>query len=803
MSAEEQNDHGYGLDFGRSAAGGADGPSTAPSTGPADGTAGSAGVGGAADGPAPGPADGPAPGPACGPPGMPLSGSGGTGGQGGAGGRTGSGIPAGGSAVGGPAIPGQVPDQGGIRGGRESLAGPVSARVPGQAPAGRGGVIPEAFVAGHPATRPARATVPAPADPVDGERPPSDAELTALVRAGDEAAYEEIYRRHAESVRRYARTCCRDSFTAEDLAGEVFARTLQALKAGKGPEFAVRAYLLTAVRNVAAAWSRSERREQLVDDFTSFAHGSAAVLDPDLADPGADAWAMALADQRMVMRAFVELPEEDRLVLWHTEVEREAPKTVAVLIGKTANATAVQAHRARDRLAAAFLQAHVSGSQEQGCAAYANRLGAYARGSLRKRAAGEVGSHLRECDRCTAAYLELADINTGLRALLPGGVLVWAGLGGFSAAAAAVGAGAAVGGVAAGTAAVTAGGGAGGGVAGGSAAGGAAAGGGAGAGGAGMGVVAGEGLGIAAKAGLAAAAAVAAAGVAAYALAGPPATTPMPAAAPVVSAPAVPSSPPAAAPAAAAPTPTPMPPPSATPEPKPAPPAVTATPSRAVPARPAPSPARTRAPQPGPTSTPAPVVAPPTPTAAVPTPPAPSVPPPPTPEVPKPSASPPVVTPTPTVPPAPTPTDFWVDNLPFSPPGPGRVPATGPSIRRGGDWLWQRGSLRVGGRHYRHGVTMRAPSATTIDLNRSCTSFDAVAGLDDLALQLGDLVFSVQGGDGRTLWTSPELHSGDAPVPVHVPLAGQRSIRLVVTPVSGAWPIVNAADWADARLRCV
>ncbi|MFD9068058.1 sigma-70 family RNA polymerase sigma factor, partial [Kitasatospora purpeofusca] len=403
MSAEEQNDYGYGLDFGRSAGGG-------PDRGP--------------DGPAAGPG---APG---GGPGTPP----------------------------GPVPTGQVPDQAGMPG-RETLSASAAAlpqgRVPGQAGAGRGGVIPEAFVGPG---APVRPTVPAPADPVDGERPPSDAELTALVRAGDDTAYEEIYRRHVDSVRRYARTCCRDSFTAEDLAGEVFARTLQALRAGKGPEFAVRAYLLTAVRNVAAAWTRSERREQLVDDFSVFAQSSAAVVDLDLADPGADAWAMALADQRMVMQAYAELPEDDRVVLWHTEVERESPKTVAVMLGKTANATAVQAHRARDRLAAGFLQAHVSGSQDRDCEAYANRLGAYARGSLRKRASAEVGRHLKECDRCTAACLELSEINHGLRALLPGGVLVWIGAGGFGAAAAAVGGVAAVGGAAAGTAAATAGG---------------------------------------------------------------------------------------------------------------------------------------------------------------------------------------------------------------------------------------------------------------------------------------------------------------------------------------------------------
>ncbi|MFB6888123.1 sigma-70 family RNA polymerase sigma factor [Kitasatospora sp. NPDC056327] len=782
MSAEEQNDHGYGLDFGRSAGGGPD----RSADGPAGGTG------------APGHL----------PPGHLPPGH----------------LPA-----------GQVPDQAGMPS-RETLSASAAAlppgRVPGQAPAGRGGVAPEAFVG---AGAPVRPTVPAPADPVDGERPPSDAELTALVRAGDDTAYEEIYRRHVDSVRRYARTCCRDSFTAEDLAGEVFARTLQALRAGKGPEFAVRAYLLTAVRNVAAAWTRSERREQLVDDFSVFAQTSAAVVDLDLADPGADAWAMALADQRMVMQAYAELPEDDRMVLWHTEVERESPKTVAVMLGKTANATAVQAHRARDRLAAGFLQAHVSGSQERDCEAYANRLGAYARGSLRKRASAEVGRHLKECDRCTAACLELAEINHGLRALLPGGVLVWVGVGGFGAAAAAVGGAAVVGGAAAGTAAVAAGGAATGGAAAGGAAagasgaagsaGGAAGGAGAagagasgGAGGAGAGA-AGEGLGTAAKAGIAAAIAVAAAAVAAYALTGSPEAKP-PAAAPPVSAPAAPA-PPAAAPAPPA-LPAPEPEPdSAEPEPveesaPPAPPAPAgpgATPK--APPSPAPSTSRATTAAPSPTPRPTRSTAPATPPPTVPVVPLPSLPPLPTlptPELPKlPTPEPPVI-PTPTIAPSvppviptpPVPTDFWADDLPVVKPGNNRVPPPQPSIRqKGSDWFWQRNTVSVDGTEYRHGITVHAPATTLIDLNRTCTSFDAVAGVDDLTVSIGGVVFSVQGGDGRTLWSSRALRAGDPAVPVHVPLDGQKSIRLVVTPVNGIWSALSVADWAEARFRCV
>ncbi|MEV4615149.1 sigma-70 family RNA polymerase sigma factor [Kitasatospora sp. NPDC049258] len=657
-------------------------------------------------------------------------------------------------------FPGQVPDQAGAPA-RESLAG----RVPGQAAAGQGGVTPEAFVA---PVAPGRPVVPAPADPVDGERPPSDAELTARVRAGDDLAYEEIYRRHADSVRRYARTCCRDSFTAEDLAGEVFARTLQALRAGKGPEFAVRAYLLTAVRNVAAAWARSERREQLVDDFSDFARTSAAAVEFDLADPGADAWAMALADQRMVMQAFVELPEDDRVVLWHTEVERESPKTVAVLLGKTANATAVQAHRARDRLAAAFLQAHVSGSQESGCTAYANRLGAYARGSLRKRASGEVGRHIQGCARCTAAYLELTDINTSLRAVLPGGALLWVGAGYFTVAAAAVGAGAAVGGAAIGGAGAA-------GSAGASGAAGAAGAGAAGSSGSTAGAVVGEGLGVAAKAGIAAGVAVATAAVVAYALAGGPDPKP-----PVTAAAASsPAQPPAAPVAPVAPPTTTAP---AAPEPAPEP-----EPS-AVPSR-TPAPAPTPTPAPKPTPTPSPSATPLPPVQATPSVPAPPV------VQPPPVPTPPVPTPTP----PPTPTQFWLDQLPIG--AEHRDPPVGPVIRPGGAVV-QRPSVWMRGSSYRHALSVPVPSQVSVDLNRRCSAFEAVAGLDDLGAGGGPVVLSVVGGDGRTLWHSGQVGPWDRPVRVQAPLDGQRTIRLVVAPSGGRWSLINVADWAQARFTC-
>ncbi|WP_157876857.1 sigma-70 family RNA polymerase sigma factor, partial [Streptomyces graminilatus] len=284
------------------------------------------------------------------------------------------------------------------------------------------------------------------------ELPPSDTDLIGRMRSGDDTAYEELYRRHAGAVRRYARTCCRDGHTADDLTAEVFARMLQAVRGGSGPEYAVRAYLLTSVRRVAANWTTSARREQLVDDFAVFAaqaaHGSeglgAVSADNDTLDLGADVRAMHEAERSMAMRAFRSLPERWQAVLWHTEVEDESPSEVATLFGLDANGTRVLASRAREGLKQAYLQAHVSATltTDEECSRYADRLGAYARGGLRTRAERGLRKHLEECARCRLAAGQIKEVASGIPAVVPIAVLGWFGAAGYAKVAALVAGGA-------------------------------------------------------------------------------------------------------------------------------------------------------------------------------------------------------------------------------------------------------------------------------------------------------------------------------------------------------------------------
>lgn len=655
-------------------------------------------------------------------------------------------------------------------GGAEAGGSP-SRQVPSQG--GPSGITPEpsgpSDAPGTPGA-PRDASVPAQRDRFDRrdgvlpppiEPPPSDADLIGRMRAGDDTAYEELYRRHAEAVRRYARTCCRDAHTADDLTAEVFARMLQAVRRGHGPQHAVRAYLLTTVRRVAASWTKSAKREQLVDDFALFAAQSSRtseVSDAESLDLGADVRAMHEAEQSMAMQAFRSLPERWQAVLWHTEVEDESPSEVATLFGLDANGTRVLASRAREGLKQAYLQAHVSATltMDEECARYADRLGAYARGGLRTRAERGLRKHLEECAKCRLAAGQIKEVAGGIPAVVPVAVIGWFGAAGYAKAVALIAGGAGAGAAgAAGAAAATSGGTAG-------AAG--AAGSGSGGAGAGGGAAASEGLGATVKAGIAAGFVAVAAAAVALALVGNGSQAQKPEA-----------KPPATSPVVEAPQPQPRPTPTPTPSRKPAPGAPV------VASAPKPSPTPTPRPAPKPTPKPSPTPAP-------------------TPAKPKPtptSTPAPAPTPTPTPPPPPAPVVYQWNELKYDVTG----DHTKPEMRLGeSSWVWQRWGVSIAGQRYTHGVTVHGESSVTIDLNRSCSAYDALVGVDDLTLGLGQVSFSVY-ADGALLWQSPLVKGGEPAIPVHVNLTGRKTVRLAVEPHT-RFDAVALADWAESKFQC-
>ncbi|GGP70232.1 sigma-70 family RNA polymerase sigma factor [Saccharothrix coeruleofusca] len=250
------------------------------------------------------------------------------------------------------------------------------------------------------------ATVPA------GVQGPSDAELISSVRNGDVKAYGQLYERHVGAAHNLARQLARSSAEADDLVSDAFAKVLDALRAGRGPDEAFRAYLLTALRHTAYDKTRRDRRLELADDVTAVS-GAEAVTSVPFRDT-----ALAGLERSLAAKAFASLPERWQTVLWHTEIEGQTPAAVAPILGLTANGVSALAYRAREGLRQAYLQAHLAESGSERCRATVGKLGAWTRGGLSKRETTQVEAHLDECVRCRSLAAELADVNGALRAVV-------------------------------------------------------------------------------------------------------------------------------------------------------------------------------------------------------------------------------------------------------------------------------------------------------------------------------------------------------------------------------------------------
>jgi RNA polymerase sigma factor (sigma-70 family) len=243
-------------------------------------------------------------------------------------------------------------------------------------------------------------------------RSPSDAELLEAVRGGDVQAYGHLFERHVRAARNLARHLARSSAEADDLVSDAFAKVLDTVRAGGGPESAFRAYLLTALRHTAYDKTRRDKKLKLADDVEAVS-GVEKVTTVPFHDP-----AVATLERSLATRAFASLPERWQTVLWQTEIEGQSASELAKLLGLTANGASALAYRAREGLKTAYLQAHLAHAPTDRCRATVAKLAAWTRGGLTKRETAQVELHLDECSTCRGMAAELADVNGTLRAVV-------------------------------------------------------------------------------------------------------------------------------------------------------------------------------------------------------------------------------------------------------------------------------------------------------------------------------------------------------------------------------------------------
>ncbi|GEM_PF-253770 len=239
----------------------------------------------------------------------------------------------------------------------------------------------------------------------------SDAELITVVREGDTSAYGALYERHAAAARTVARQYVRSTADADDVVSDAFARTLSVLQGGGGPDVTFRAYLFTVVRRLSYDLVNGARRTQPTDDERTFETAFGPMASTE--DPTLEGF-----ERSTVTRAYQDLPERWRAVLWYTEVENLSPAEIAPILGLTANGVSALAYRAREGLRQAYLQQHLTSVPAEECRTVNALLGSYVRGGLAKRETARVESHLEGCGECRALVLELGDVSHGMRAVI-------------------------------------------------------------------------------------------------------------------------------------------------------------------------------------------------------------------------------------------------------------------------------------------------------------------------------------------------------------------------------------------------
>jgi RNA polymerase sigma factor (sigma-70 family) len=261
---------------------------------------------------------------------------------------------------------------------------------------------------------------------------PSDAELILQVRSGDREAFGVLYERHANAARALARQYVTPA-DAEDVVADAFGKLFEMLRRGAGPDAGFRPYLYTVVRHRAFDVSRgaARTRPSTDDEIESVLGRVASEEDP----------ALAGFERSVVSKAYFDLPERWREVLWYVLVDDLKPAQVAPVLGLSPNGVSALLYRAKEALRAGYLQQHLTHAPSDTCRTVNPLLGGYVRESLSKRETAKIDEHLATCGTCSALVLELHDVAHGMKTVIAPLVL---GAGGL----ALVGAGAPIGGLA-------------------------------------------------------------------------------------------------------------------------------------------------------------------------------------------------------------------------------------------------------------------------------------------------------------------------------------------------------------------
>ncbi|MEV7973746.1 sigma-70 family RNA polymerase sigma factor [Cellulomonas sp. NPDC089187] len=221
---------------------------------------------------------------------------------------------------------------------------------------------------------------------------PTDADLCARVRTGDSAAFELIYRRHADWALGVATTMLGPD-DAEDVVSETFAALLATLRRGHGPEGPVRAYLRTALRHQVHRRLKPTDHVLPVEDLAAVVDIGDRLVIPPLDDAVVDR-----EDRTRASRAFQGLPATERRVLELVELQGMTYKEAAAELDVPVTTLGRMVYNARQALFDRWVAEHLATADDSHPGAL--ELARYTTGTAPIRLRRRVGQHLADCPAC-------------------------------------------------------------------------------------------------------------------------------------------------------------------------------------------------------------------------------------------------------------------------------------------------------------------------------------------------------------------------------------------------------------------
>jgi len=223
-----------------------------------------------------------------------------------------------------------------------------------------------------------------------------DDRLVALVRAGDESAFEVLYDRHHPAILGFCRHMLGTREEAEDAVQHTFLAAFRDLTRDDKP-IELRPWLFAIARNRCVSLLRARR----------------AHVDIELAEPATDGLAATVErreDVRELLSDLAHLPEDQRAALLLAELGALDHAGIATVLGCPREKVKARVFQARTSLAASR-EARATPCEEIRLELASATGAALRRGPLRR--------HLRACDGCRAFKAEIAVQRKLLAVALP------------------------------------------------------------------------------------------------------------------------------------------------------------------------------------------------------------------------------------------------------------------------------------------------------------------------------------------------------------------------------------------------